>query len=202
MRDKTVCSYDFLDFMRDGKYYEAVRCAEAMLDVFGDVVRHHEMMLTANLRRENIVAALEHCDELISYCRLKGVDVAEYETDREALLVRIARTRNYTATRFWDEVAEDLATASRRYATVPLILAGEAHCQENTETGGIFLVFHIRNQPGQRVACRLAPSEPPFLADVSFPQWMAVHGRFLSASGTLILLDPCHYISVFDTPPQ
>ncbi|SBV92678.1 hypothetical protein KL86DPRO_10402 [uncultured delta proteobacterium] len=202
MQDKTTCSYDFLDFMREEKYYDAARCAHVMLECFGDVIRHNEMMLTVNIRRENIAAALENCNELISYSRLKGMDGAEYETNREALLLRLTRTRTYMAARFWDEVAEDIASAPRRFAAVPLVLTGEAYCGENTETGNRFLTFYIRSRPDARVACRLAASEPPFMDGLAFPRWTAVHGRFLSASSTLILLDPCHYIGSFDNPPQ
>lgn len=202
MQDKTECSYAYLDFMKEGNYFEATRCALAMLEDFAEPVRHHEMMLTISLRRENIAAALEHCEELVSYGKLKGMEVAEYESYRESLLHRLSLTRNYFASRLWDEVQGDMPFAPARYATVPLLLSGEAHCGRNTETGTVFLTFHVRGRTDMRIACRLAPCELPFLENAVFPHWAAVHGRFLSASETLILLDPCHFIAFFDAPVQ
>lgn len=202
MWDKNGCSYAFLEYMREGKYYEALRCAHAMLEDFGEVVRHHEMLLSVNLRRENIAAALENCNEICSYGRLKGLDVAEYESHRETLLLRLSRTRRYLAARFWEEVREEPAAAPSRYAAVPLIVAGEGNLLENKDNGNLFLVFFAHGQERNQIACRLAPCEKPFVAEMAFPRWAAVHCRFLGASDTVILLAPCYYLDSFDTPVQ
>ncbi|MDL2209943.1 hypothetical protein LJC26_03970 [Desulfovibrio sp. OttesenSCG-928-O18] len=202
MKGKIACSEVYLEHMAAENHFEAARCALLMLEEFGDVIRHHEMMLTVNIRRENIAAALENCEEILSYGQLKGLDVTEFEAHRVSLQTRLQRTRKYLAAQFWDEVTTDLPGAPKRYATVPLIISGEAHCQENLESGAMFLVLPVRGDAGKRIACRLAPGETPFLAGIIFPQRVTVHGRFLSASETLVLLHPCHYLASFEIPWQ
>ena len=199
MQAKTDCSYDYLDFMSVRNYHEATRCALEMLEVHGDVLRHHEMMLTVNLRRENIAAALENCGELISYGQLKGLDITEYAQHREALLLRLSRTRSFLAAQLWDDITADHASAPGRYAAVPLQVAGEALCRVSQETGAIFLIFPVRGNTEQRIACRLAPEELPFIQYLTFPQRITVHGYFLSVKEDVVVLHPCRYLSSFET---
>lgn len=206
MSDKAACSFAFVDAVRSGNYFEAFGHAQEMIEVYGDVLRHHEMMMTLALRRENAAAALEHCTEIISYGTLKGQDIAEFEEHRAALLLRLSRTRTMLASGFWDEVMRDTANAPKRYATIPLIIAGEAYREEHAESGGQFLVFYQGDkQDGKeagRIACKLAECEAPFIRDIGFPQRVTVHGRFLSVSGSLVLLFPCHFLGAFETPWQ
>lgn len=202
LQDRVTCSYAYLDFMAAEKYHAAATCARVMLEEFGDVIRHHEMMFTINVRRENMAAALENCNEILSYGKLKGVEVAEYAGYRESVLAWLRKTRLFLAAQFWDEVMEDVSEAPKRYATIPLVLAGEAHYHENRQSGGMYLVFYIRGKADKRVACSLAPCELPFLSGVSFPHRVAVRGRFLSASENLVLLHPCYYLSAYDVPWQ
>lgn len=210
MTEKSVCSFAFVDAIRSGNYFEAFEHAQEMIEVYGDVLRHHEMMMTVALRREQIAAALEHCNEIISYGALKGQDIAEFEEHRAALLLRLANTRTMLASVFWDEVMRDTKGAPARYATIPLIIAGEAYREESPETGGQFLVFYQGTgqgdthsvKQGGRIACKLAECEAPFIKDTGFPQRVTVHGRFLSVSESMVLLFPCHFLGVFETPWQ
>lgn len=206
MVEKAACSFAFVDAVRSGNYFEALEHAQEMIEVYGDVLRHHEMMMTVALRREHIATALEHCNEIINYGTLKDRDVAEFEEHRAALLLRLSNTRTMLASGFWEEVMRDANTAPVRYASVPLIIAGEAYREESMETGGQFLVFYQgTRQSGKqsgRIACKLAECEAPFIEDIGFPQRVTVHGRFLSVSESMVLLFPCHFLGMFETPWQ
>ena len=202
LENKTTCSFAYIDSMGEENYHDATFLAQVMLERFGDVLRHHEMMLTVNLRRENIAAALENCNELISYGQLKGGDTAEYESHRETLMERLRKTRTFLAAQLWDEVNGNLAAAPKHFAATPLVVAGEAHCQVNAETDAVYLVFYVRGEAERKIACRLAASEKPFLVDLDFPARVTVHGYFLSATGALILLHPCRFLNSFETPWQ
>lgn len=202
LRDKTACSFAYIDSMGEEKYHDAAYLAQVMLETHGDVTRHHEMMLTLNLRRENLAAALENCNELISYGRLKGADTAEYESHRVQLLQRLERTRTYLAARFWDEVQKDPDNAAGRYTGTPLVLAGEAVCHVSADSHAVYLVFQAGKGADNRIACRLVPSEKPFLAGLEFPARVTVHGYFLSASAKVILLYPCRFLNAYDAPWQ
>ncbi|CAK7039384.1 MAG: hypothetical protein DELT_00715 [Desulfovibrio sp.] len=199
---KSACSFAFVDAVRSENYFEAMAHAQEVLEEYGDVLRYHEMLLTLALRRENVAAALEHCNEIISYGTLKGLDIAEFEEHRAALVLRLSRTRTMLAASFWDEVMRDAHTAPSRYAGVPLILAGEARREENIETGALFLVFEAGGEKGGRIACKLAACETSFISSIGFPRRVTVHGRFLSVSGPLVLLYPCYFLGEFETPWQ
>lgn len=198
MDDREAVSRAYLACMHDGDYYEATRLAKQVLDQFGDFLRHHEMMLTVNVRRANVAAALEDCNELVRYCRAGGRDTAEYEEHRDILLRRLEKTRGMLAHGLWNAVMEDLRTASSRFAAAPLLISGEGHLQANEEAGAFYVVFYVNGDADKRIACQLEPGEIPFLDGVPFPCRVTVHGHFLAASETLILLQPCNFVGTVD----
>lgn len=199
MEEKTAVSYAYIARMRDGDYFEATRLSRLMLEEFRDVVRHHEMMLTINLRRANLVAAVENCNELIRHSRKHGEDVSEYERHRDAVLRRMGQTRSFSAHGLWKAVTGDAATAPSRFAGTPLLVSGEGGLAVGAAADTLYIVFSVKEDDSARIACQLAPGEVPFVREVAFPRRVMVHGHFLCVSESLVLLQPCCFIGTVDT---
>lgn len=191
---RTVRSFQFQALMKMGNYYAASLIAGLMKDRFGDRQRHHEMLLSICTRRDDLEQGLKHARALIDLARQTGLDPDEYLAARDRLEERRLLARDFTPAGLWLEVSRNGPTSARRYAGRPLLVRGQGSFRVSENKSCCYIVFDVHGDGRKWISCQMAMNEVPFLQGVTIPGPLKVTGAFISASNSLVLLQPSHYL--------